>query len=187
MAAANSTRPDNANGAHPPKRHRMVSIPKAAQKRLEALGTLEHPRCLMCGSEHPFGIRLKFVVQNDGAVHAEFSCREILQGYPEMLHGGVISALLDAAMTNALFSVGVVAVTAELTVRFLAPVSLNRIAVVRARIDDSELHPLYTLRAELQQRRTIVARASAKFLSKEHAWGAETRSNGLSEPPLGLP
>jgi hypothetical protein len=46
-------------------------------------------------------------------------------------------------MTNALFSLGVVAVMAELTVRFVVPVSLDCVAVVRASIDDEALQPLY--------------------------------------------
>jgi acyl-coenzyme A thioesterase PaaI-like protein len=35
-----------------------------------------------------------------------------------MLHGGVISSILDGTMTNCLFAHGTVAVTAELRVRF---------------------------------------------------------------------
>jgi acyl-coenzyme A thioesterase PaaI-like protein len=67
-------------------------------------------------------------------------------------------------MTNVLFSIGIVAVTAELTVRFLAPVSLDRGAVVFGTIEKTTSHPLYYVRAELQQDRKTLARASAKFL-----------------------
>jgi acyl-coenzyme A thioesterase PaaI-like protein len=94
-----------------------------------------------------------------------FACHEAFRSYPETLHGGVISALLDAAMTNALFSVGVVGVTAELTVRFLAAVALNHGAVVRASIE-KDAHPLFYVRAELEQDRQLMARATAKFLVK---------------------
>ena len=94
-----------------------------------------------------------------------FACREAFRSYPKTLHRGVISALLDAAMTNALFSVGVVGVTAELTVSFLAAVALNRGAVVRAAIE-RDAHPLFYVRAELEQDRRPMARATAKFLVK---------------------
>jgi uncharacterized protein (TIGR00369 family) len=133
---------------------------------LDSLSAAEHPQCLMCGASNPFGMKLKFEVQSDGSVVAEFPCRELLQSYPETLHGGAISALLDAAMTNALFSIGIVAVTAELTVRFVAPVSLNRVAVVRAVIEQTASHPLYYVSAELEQDEKLTARASAKFLVK---------------------
>jgi acyl-coenzyme A thioesterase PaaI-like protein len=95
-----------------------------------------------------------------------FPCRDALRSYPETLHGGVISALLDAAMTNALFAVGMVGVTAELTVRFLAPVALKSEAVVRASIE-RDAHPLFYLRAELEQGEKLMARAAARFLVKD--------------------
>jgi len=138
----------------------------ASQARLEAVSATEHPHCFMCSAANPFGMKLKFTVQSDGSVLAMFPCREILQSYPETLHGGVISALLDAAMTNALFSIGVVAVTAELTVRFLAPVILDQGAVVRASIAKATSHRLYYVRCEFEQDRKVMARASAKFVVK---------------------
>lgn len=137
----------------------------ARQATLEAISAAEHGHCLMCGADNPYGQKLRFKVQPDGSVLAMFPCREALQSYPQTLHGGVVSALLDAAMTNALFSIGVVAVTVELNVRFLAPVSLNRGAVIRASIDKSS-HPLYYVSAAIEQDRAARARASAKFMLK---------------------
>jgi acyl-coenzyme A thioesterase PaaI-like protein len=136
-----------------------------SQTTLESLCAAEHSECLMCGPANSLGLKLRFRVQPDGSVLAMFACREAFQSYPETLHGGVISALLDAAMTNALFSVGVVGVTAELTVRFLAAVALNRGAVVRASVE-RDAHPLFYVRAELEQDRELMARATAKFLVK---------------------
>ena len=59
---------------------------------------------------------------------AFFPYRSVYQSYPGTLHGGITSALLDAAMTNVLLSIGIVAVPAELTVRFVARVRLDRAA-----------------------------------------------------------
>jgi len=137
----------------------------ARQATLDAIVAAEHSQCLMCGPANTLGLRLKFRVQPDGAVLAVFPCRVAFQSYRETLHGGVISALLDAAMTNALFSIGVVGVTAELTVRFLAPVALGRGVVIRACIEKAS-HPLFYVRAELEQERQLMARATAKFLVK---------------------
>jgi acyl-coenzyme A thioesterase PaaI-like protein len=61
-------------------------------------------------------------VDRDGAVHTVFKAHEGLQGYRGILHGGVITALLDAAMANCLFLKGVEALTGDLHVRFLKPV-----------------------------------------------------------------
>ncbi len=138
---------------------------RTSQATLESLCAAEHSECLMCGPANPLGLKLRFRVQPDGSVLAMFPCREAFRSYSDTLHGGVISALLDAAMTNALFSVGVVGVTAELTVRFLAAVALNRGAVVRASIE-KDAHPLFHVRAELEQDQKIMARATAKFVVK---------------------
>jgi acyl-coenzyme A thioesterase PaaI-like protein len=137
----------------------------ARQSLLDSLISAQHADCLMCGPANALGMKLKFRVQPDGSVLALFPCRENLRSYAETLHGGVISALLDAAMTNALFAVGVVGVTVELTVRFLAPVALNRGALVRGSIEREE-HPLYTVRAELEQDGKLMARANARFMVK---------------------
>ena len=134
----------------------------ASQATLESLAASEHSECLLCGPENPLGLKLRFRVQQDGSVLAVLQCREAFRSYPNTLHGGVISALLDAAMTNALFAVGVVGVTAELTVRFLAPVTLNRSAVVRGSVE-KDAPPLFYLRAELEQDRKVMARATATF------------------------
>ena len=141
--------------------------PLPSQVVLEAVRAAEHPRCFVCNPENPDGLKLRFRVQADGSVFAFFPCRSVYQSYPATLHGGITSALLDAAMTNVLFSIGIVAVTAELTVRFLAPVSLDRGAVVVGTIEKTSSHPLYYVRAELQQDRKTLARASAKFLVRD--------------------
>lgn len=119
----------------------------------------------MCGSANGQGLKLRFEVQVDGSVLATAACSEALQSYPETLHGGVIAALLDSAMTNALFAVGVAGVTAELRVRFVAPVRPDQDAHVRAAIE-RECDPLYYVRAELEQNGEVMARASAKFLDR---------------------
>ena len=138
-----------------------------SQERLDAVRAAEHPRCFLCSPESPSGLKLRFRVQPDGSVLAFCPCREVFQSYPETLHGGIVAALLDAAMANALFSIGVVAVTAELDVRFRAPVLLDRGAVVRGVVEKTTAHPLYYVRSEVEQDRRVVARASARFLVRD--------------------
>ena len=135
------------------------------QERLERCASREHPKCLLCG-QNPGGLRLHFRAQADGSVVAVFPCPASYQSYPQTLHGGVIASLLDAAMTNALFADGIAAVTGELTIRFLAPVSLGRGAVIRGWCERAT-PPLYYLRAQLEQAGVLRARASAKFMLRE--------------------
>ncbi len=122
-----------------------------------------HPQCIICGSRHPQGFRLKFNAHADGHVEASFPCKRLYQGYEGYLHGGVIASLLDSAMTNCLFAHGRACLTGELTIRFLKPVIVNQPVIVSARITRS-LPPLYHTEAGVQQNGQIMAKATAKFM-----------------------
>jgi len=126
-----------------------------------------HRSCIVCGDGNPRGMKLRFRLAEDGSVVAEVPCREPWQGYAGVVHGGVISAILDGAMTHCLFARGTTAVTGELTVRFVLPVAVNRNATVRARVTGA-WSPLYKTAAELEQDGRIVARAKAKFVERSN-------------------
>ncbi|MCK4600842.1 MAG: hypothetical protein KAU28_00145, partial [Phycisphaerae bacterium] len=65
------------------------------QNRYVATGSRIHKNCVVCSPSNKRGLGLEFVLSEDGAVEATFSCDNAFQGYANMLHGGVISALLD--------------------------------------------------------------------------------------------
>ncbi len=131
---------------------------------MEELRSRAHPECVVCSSRNVSGLRLKFVPRADGSLQAEFDCPDYLQGYPDVLHGGMISSLLDGAMTNCLFALGCEGVTAELAVRFRHPVATGRRATVRAWVHQS-MAPLYVLKSELIQDQQVKATATGKFLA----------------------
>ena len=144
----------------------MTQTVDQLQSCLETAKQEAHPNCVGCGSAGSLGLGLKFLVREDGGVEAEFPCREVYQGYPGLLHGGVTSMLLDAAMTNCLFAHGKTGVTARLIIRFIRPVATGRSAVVRAWLRENE-PPLYVLEAELAQDGHVLVRAAAKFIRRE--------------------
>jgi acyl-coenzyme A thioesterase PaaI-like protein len=124
-----------------------------------------HPDCFVCGPANGHGLGLEFHLGKDGAVEASFACQGVFEGYPATLHGGIICALLDGAMTNCLFACGHAAVTAELKVRFRHPVITERPARVRAWITSSQ-RPLHEVVAELVQDEQVMATARGKFVEK---------------------
>jgi acyl-coenzyme A thioesterase PaaI-like protein len=145
---------------------KMTQTIDQLQSCLETTKKEAHPNCVSCGSVGSFGLGLNFLVREDGGVEAEFPCRQVYQGYPGLLHGGVTSMLLDAAMTNCLFAHGKTGVTARLIIRFSRPVVIERSAVVRAWLRENE-PPLYVLEAELAQDGHVLVRAAAKFIKRE--------------------
>ncbi len=120
-----------------------------------------HPGCWVCGSGLG-GLELDFRVTDDGAVEATFDCSDGLQSYPDRLHGGILCALIDGAMTNCLLAHGVAGVTAQLKVRFRRPASLGKPVRVRAQFLE-ESPPLFRLQAEVVQEVSVVATAEATF------------------------
>lgn len=96
-------------------------------------------------------------------MRATFDCAKIFEGYPGYLHGGIISTILDSAMTNCLFAQGHRAVTAELAVKFRAPVALDRSALAEAHAA-RDMFPLFLMEASLIQDGQTKATATAKFI-----------------------
>ncbi len=144
----------------------MPSTVVPQQERLETMQKEAHPNCVGCSPGSPLGLGLKFLVREDGGVEAAFACQEIYQGYPGLLHGGITSMLLDAAMTNCLFAHCRVAVTARLIVRFSLPVATDHTAVIRAWLRDYS-PPLFVLEAELVQNGQVMAHAAGKFIDRD--------------------
>ncbi len=77
--------------------------------------------CVVCGKENPQGLHIRFRVEK-GRSEAVFSAEKSHQGYRNIVHGGILSAILDEAAIKAAASLGLLTVTAEITVRFRNPV-----------------------------------------------------------------
>jgi len=130
---------------------------------LAALRAAAHPRCVVCSPANPSGLGLECIVMPDGSVKGEFAGSDVFEGYVGRLHGGVIAALLDGAMTNCLLAHGCEAFTAELTVRYRHPAAAKDRVTVRAWLTESRV-PLHLLRAELRQNGQVKATAVGKFM-----------------------
>ncbi|MFZ1946795.1 MAG: PaaI family thioesterase [bacterium] len=125
-----------------------------------------HDHCLLCGYRNPWSLGLRYLSADDGSVNSSFKGHSGLQGYQGMLHGGVIAALLDSAMTHCLFHNGIQGLTADLHIRFVEPVPCDSLLAVQARIV-SRRPPLFLLRAEMLQDCQLMAWAEAKFIARE--------------------
>ena len=128
-----------------------------------------HAGCMMCGdrSDNPRSLALSFDQHPDGSVSASCGVDRCFQGYQGVLHGGMISALLDAAMTHCLFARGVQALTAEMTVRFVAPVPIEHPLLLTAQVL-SNRRRIYWLEARLHVNSALLARATARFIEPRH-------------------
>lgn len=51
--------------------------------------------CFVCGLENPVGLHLSFYETGLGEVTVAFTPPEHYQGYPGVLHGGIVASILD--------------------------------------------------------------------------------------------
>ena len=58
--------------------------------------------CFVCGIENPVGLHLRFYKTGPGEVTADYTAPEHFQGYPGVLHGGIVATILDETAGRAL-------------------------------------------------------------------------------------
>ncbi|MBK7452697.1 MAG: PaaI family thioesterase [Anaerolineales bacterium] len=51
--------------------------------------------CFICGLENPIGLHLHFYETEPGVVETIYTAPDHFQGYPGVLHGGIVAAILD--------------------------------------------------------------------------------------------
>lgn len=122
-----------------------------------------HDNCAICGKRNLLSLELDFSSTDEHSIVSRFKSHSGLQGYEGYLHGGVISALLDAAMTHCLFHYGVIAVTGDLHIRFLHLIPCDADLTVTAQIKTIK-YGIYIVTARLLIDEQLMAKAEAKFV-----------------------
>lgn len=80
--------------------------------------------CFGCGALNPHGLKMTFYRSPDG-VSSPFTPEQRHEGYAGVVHGGIITTVLDEVMAWALYAQEIWAVTGELTVRFRRPMHVG--------------------------------------------------------------
>lgn len=120
--------------------------------------------CYVCGGKNPFGLHVDFEIDKGSrSINARFIPAAHHQGYEGIIHGGILSALLDEAMVKLAFSLGISAVTAEITIKFKAPAAPGDELFISARLD-SESGRLIEASARIERSGRTIAEARGKLL-----------------------
>jgi acyl-coenzyme A thioesterase PaaI-like protein len=51
--------------------------------------------CFICGLENPVGLKLRIYEVEPGVIESMYTAPEHFQGYPGVLHGGIVATILD--------------------------------------------------------------------------------------------
>jgi len=80
--------------------------------------------CFACGIDNQCGLKLKFEYDREtGKVYSEVILKDIYAGYENIIHGGIVSTVLDETMAwTAIKTSQSLCLTRELRVKFHLPV-----------------------------------------------------------------
>lgn len=81
--------------------------------------------CFVCGLGNPIGLQAAFYEDDAGRVTAKFTPRPEHQGFPGVMHGGIVTALLDETLGRVAIAAGRWMVTGRLNIRFRRPIPVE--------------------------------------------------------------
>ena len=142
-------------------------VPAANSPAAEsALDARPRSTCFACGPENRRGLRLRFQTA-PGEASATWMPESDFEGFRGIVHGGIVSTVLDEAMSKAVAASGTQALTAELTIRFREHVAVGASYQVTGRI--------------IQRRRRLIE-AEAAITAPDGTQCAHARGRFLALP-----
>lgn len=121
--------------------------------------------CFACGKDNPIGLHMHFEYEKDRAI-GSFTPQNEHQGFAGIVHGGILSTVLDEAMAHAIIAAGFKAVTARMEVQFKKPTSVGSPIGVTSQVVERKGNILQVI-AEIKQNDMVTAKANASFFIME--------------------
>ena len=133
--------------------------------------------CFACGQKNPMGLKINFDWNGKRAV-AEFVPSQFHQGWVGLIHGGIITCILDEAMSYAALFEGITGLTAKIEVRFKHPVQLGQSLNISAHLT-RKTKRLAEAEAEVSLKDgTVIAESTATlFLTSKKAENQKASKN----------
>lgn len=120
--------------------------------------------CYVCGRENPLGLQLDFF-NDEQSVWTEYTPHPMHQSWPGIIHGGILSTILDETIGRAAFLHDKWVQTGKLEVRFRKPAPLDAIFIAQATIiKDSGRAMEMAGTVRLKESGDMVAEASGLFV-----------------------
>jgi acyl-coenzyme A thioesterase PaaI-like protein len=128
----------------------------------------DYQRCFVCGEQNATGLRVEFRRESERVV-ADFLPKEAFQGFPGVVHGGVLASLLDEALSRTALLYGEWVMTGRLEIRYRQPAVVGQ---------------LLRVTAEIEQRRVkmVIARGQIALAADPAVVIAEARGTFLPYP-----
>jgi acyl-coenzyme A thioesterase PaaI-like protein len=134
----------------------------------------DYQQCFACGQQNLYGLHMRFFREGDTII-SDFQPHEEHQGFPGVLHGGVIATLFDETLnrTSLLAEHSTWTMTARLEVRYRRYVPYGPLLRVKAWLD-------------MQRGRMIQAHGALMLAEDEGVIFAEAKGSFMSLQPEAL-
>lgn len=121
--------------------------------------------CFGCGDLNPIGLQLRFRRLPEAGVWARFETNRNHEGYLGMLHGGILSTMMDEAMSWAVTDAGLIGVTGRMSVAFRRPARVGSPLIVTGKVI-SERRRVIDAEGSVIDEETgeVIAEAEARFV-----------------------
>ncbi len=121
--------------------------------------------CFGCGQENEHGLRLELSFDDDTkTAYGEFTATELFEGPPNIIHAGIVASILDETMITVNKYMDSMAITSELTIRYLQPAFIQENLYIRGWYVKKSKRVIEN-RAEIENEMgKIVARAKGKYI-----------------------
>lgn len=121
--------------------------------------------CFVCSPRNTSGLHLQFAVSDDECV-AEFTVDACFDGYRGVTHGGIQAAILDDAMANIFYKLGLPAFTVEMQLRYRRPMYSGKQYRVEAVVTENRGSRIRRTRACIRDLASdeVITEATATFL-----------------------
>ncbi len=124
------------------------------------------PGCMVCGRDNPAGLHLSLFVETEtSVVQVRYTPLPQHIGFQGIVHGGVISTVIDEAMVWAATWAGKrFCLCGELSVRFRSPARIGRPLLCRASVETARSRLVQTLAELTDEAGNLVAEATGKYI-----------------------
>ena len=119
--------------------------------------------CFACGKENPFGLHMEFM-SNGQTVTSEVTIPSHMCGWGDLVHGGIISTLLDETMSwSAIHLLKRLILTRTMEIEFILPVPPNTLLKTEGRIEQRIKNTEAVVTAALYNKDEVCARSTGRF------------------------
>lgn len=125
-----------------------------------------YSNCFICGDKNKCGLKVDFFY-GDGVAKAEYKASPDFEGYKDILHGGIISALLDEVMIKSILAQDILVVTASIEVKFKQPIKIGERLSLEGKILKDQGKIVTAEGKVLKEDKTVAALGFAKYVKAD--------------------